>query len=387
MAESPGSPLSSLASDDFAEEIKSEEGDPGISTIPEAAAGVVNLPSSKRQKTAAGWEQSRSSYPLKETEDISDVSSDTSGDVPGSPTASQLPDEDTVGQEQVTVCRWDGCPVGDLGNMDVLVQHIHDEHIGIRQKKYSCEWHDCIRKGMPHPSGYALRAHMRSHTREKPFYCALPECDRSFTRSDALAKHMRTVHETEALRPSDPIPKSHAHPAKRETRIKLILSRKPPDYKGNGSEATALEPGDDDTIAATSVGGISATLTPDFEPYPSELRFTEEESAMPPKELFRLLRRQVHWAEEERDELKALCEQLETEQRREWKAKEILLENVMEVELAYRVQRPDSKFDESKIEFLPDRSLPITGETPWYRKQPAQPATRSTRLDQDVGHT
>jgi uncharacterized Zn-finger protein len=58
--------------------------------------------------------------------------------------------------------------------MDNLVEHLHDDHIGTRQKKYSCEWSDCTRKGIPHASGYALRAHMRSHTREKPFYCTLP---------------------------------------------------------------------------------------------------------------------------------------------------------------------------------------------------------------------
>jgi uncharacterized Zn-finger protein len=54
------------------------------------------------------------------------------------------------------------------------VQHLHNEHIGSRQKRYSCEWIDCTRKGQTHASAYALRAHMRSHTREKPFYCTLP---------------------------------------------------------------------------------------------------------------------------------------------------------------------------------------------------------------------
>jgi uncharacterized Zn-finger protein len=58
--------------------------------------------------------------------------------------------------------------------MDLLVKHLHQEHIHARQKKYSCEWIDCTRKGIAHASGYALRAHMRSHTREKPFYCTLP---------------------------------------------------------------------------------------------------------------------------------------------------------------------------------------------------------------------
>lgn len=98
----------------------------------------------------------------------SDVSSDTSGSVPGSPGGE---DDDTA--EQVTFCRWDGCE-RDLGNMDELVKHIHDEHIGTRKQTYACMWDDCNRKGLAHASGYALRAHMRSHTKEKPFYCTLP---------------------------------------------------------------------------------------------------------------------------------------------------------------------------------------------------------------------
>ena len=98
-----------------------------------------------------------------------EISSDTSGSVPGSP----MDMDDMEHAEQVTVCRWNGCN-HDLGNMDDLVKHIHDEHIGTRKAKYACEWDDCTRKGLAHASGYALRAHMRSHTKEKPFYCTLP---------------------------------------------------------------------------------------------------------------------------------------------------------------------------------------------------------------------
>ena len=101
---------------------------------------------------------------------MSDVSSDTSGSVPASPGVDPH-DDDTL--EQVSICRWEGCGI-DLGNMDSLVKHIHDIHIGTRKATYSCQWDDCNRKGLPHASGYALRAHMRSHTKEKPFYCSLP---------------------------------------------------------------------------------------------------------------------------------------------------------------------------------------------------------------------
>lgn len=111
-----------------------------------------------------------------------DISSDTDGSVPGTPTHSSvsylhggMPDaEDNIPLEQITQCKWEGCLTGDCGNMDKLVDHLHDQHIHARQKKYACEWQDCARKGIPHASGYALRAHMRSHTREKPFYCSLP---------------------------------------------------------------------------------------------------------------------------------------------------------------------------------------------------------------------
>ncbi|KAI9844399.1 MAG: hypothetical protein M1837_005600 [Sclerophora amabilis] len=365
MADSPGSPLSSLASEEFAEDLKMEDREPSIDTL--HALDPPGMPPSKRQRTGPPWDP-RASISQLDNETETDISSDTSGDVPGSPSnLSQLQDEDGPGHEQVTFCRWDGCPMGDLGNMDSLVHHIHDDHIGIRQKKYSCEWDDCSRKGMPHASGYALRAHMRSHTREKPFYCALPECDRSFTRSDALAKHMRTVHETEALRPSDPVPKNHPHPPNRVQRLKLVFSAKPPDHQPDGQyEETDLE--DDATIlTATEVENGHPVLS-DFDPYPEELDFTDEESAMPPYELFRLLRRQLHWAEEERQELQDDVDNLEAKRKQEWMEKELLLENVMEAEYARHSQRESQKPAIQKMEILPDTKLPLSGKTPWYRQ-------------------
>lgn len=162
----PDSPLSVLSSEDEFEDDATEPAD--------------DHPPTKRQKLADGSAASPATVPEPEVDHddndplagMSDVSSDTSGSVPSSPVHTR-PDDNEF-EEQVTVCAWEGCKAGDLGNMDRLVEHIHNEHIEHRQKKYTCEWVGCSRKSMPHASGYALKAHMRSHTREKPFYCYLP---------------------------------------------------------------------------------------------------------------------------------------------------------------------------------------------------------------------
>lgn len=190
--DSPGSLLSEHSDDEFQEEEQAYR-----QTYMSGGASPMNPePNStrpaKRQKTGLnhhreihhGGHQHHGTFdalPPPPPPD-EDISSDTDGSVPGSPhmgAATVLPgDEDDGGfghkGEQISFCRWEGCLAGELGNMDLLVQHLHDEHIHARQKKYSCEWADCTRKGIPHASGYALRAHMRSHTREKPFYCTLP---------------------------------------------------------------------------------------------------------------------------------------------------------------------------------------------------------------------
>ena len=169
MTESP-SDLSEYGSDDFPEDVKgsrprSYEATPDHDQRPNKRPRLnVRAPSSPPAPI--------NTMPADLDEELSE---DTDGSVPASPHHHPgMSQDDDYGQEQVTVCKWDGCTAGDLHNMDKLVEHLHDDHIGTRQKKYSCEWSDCTRKGIPHASGYALRAHMRSHTREKPFYCTLP---------------------------------------------------------------------------------------------------------------------------------------------------------------------------------------------------------------------
>ncbi|KAF8582952.1 hypothetical protein K439DRAFT_1634862 [Ramaria rubella] len=67
-------------------------------------------------------------------------------------------------------------------------------HIGVHKSSYSCGWASCPRRGLVQTSRFALVSHCRSHTGEKPFVCSVSECDKSFTRSDTLAKHRRQQH-------------------------------------------------------------------------------------------------------------------------------------------------------------------------------------------------
>ncbi|KAJ6563745.1 hypothetical protein B0H10DRAFT_2020928 [Mycena sp. CBHHK59/15] len=90
-------------------------------------------------------------------------------------------------------CQWESCGIV-YTHLPSLIDHIHTEHIGVHKSNYTCEWTTCQRRGLAQTSRFALISHIRSHTGEKPFTCARPECDKSFTRSDALAKHMRLQH-------------------------------------------------------------------------------------------------------------------------------------------------------------------------------------------------
>ncbi|KAK0200425.1 hypothetical protein DFS33DRAFT_1480317 [Desarmillaria ectypa] len=102
-------------------------------------------------------------------------------------------EEEEKGEEDTATCLWGEC--GKVfTHLPSLIDHIHVDHVGVNKSNYFCDWSTCNRRGIPQTSRFALTSHLRSHTKEKPFVCPLPECDKSFTRSDALAKHLRHQH-------------------------------------------------------------------------------------------------------------------------------------------------------------------------------------------------
>ncbi|KAF9467632.1 hypothetical protein BDZ94DRAFT_1135638, partial [Collybia nuda] len=111
----------------------------------------------------------------------------------------RVPLPEDVEEDSVT-CLWDDCGIV-FTHLPTLIDHIHNDHIGVHKSNYTCEWATCPRRGLAQTSRFALISHIRSHTGEKPFTCQLPECDKSFTRSDALAKHMRLQHGIEPPAP------------------------------------------------------------------------------------------------------------------------------------------------------------------------------------------
>ncbi|EEP78580.1 predicted protein [Uncinocarpus reesii 1704] len=290
MAESPGSPLSSLASEEFVEDLRFEDRAQSPSS--------THLPPSKRRKTGpTAWDRhtpiSSTHEEIGPTSPSSSISSDSSAELPPSP-----------------------------GLLSLIGSGIDEDYSGVGRDQVT----DCPRKGQTHASGYALRAHMRSHTKEKPFYCSLPECDRSFTRSDALSKHMRTVHETEALKPFDALGKHSAQSGSaginllKLPRIKLKLS--------HSSRDGILESGKEDKADAPQRNEQAQSPPAD-----TGLEFDAHELSLPLSQLHRLLRRQIYWAEQESRHLESEWRTIIIKRRKAWREKESILEDVIHAEV------------------------------------------------------
>lgn len=156
------------------------------------------------------------------------------------------------------------------------------------------------------------------------------ECDRSFTRSDALAKHMRTVHETEALRPSDPIPKNQ-HGAQQGSKSKLKIIIKTPQ-----SQALDNDPNSDhDLTNGNEPDSSHWTELPE-----SEFNKGEQElGSQQIDKLYRKLYWESKWEKEISEELEKESKEWEDVYNKAWLEKEALLSQVIESEVDWHGRR------------------------------------------------
>lgn len=204
---------------------------------------------------------------------------------------------------------------------------------------------------------------------------------------------MRTVHETEALRPSDPVPKHHSsNPSNNKQRIRLILNADgkkqekdstpaSPSSHSHPPNSATIPPATESDYAHNNVIYLQDLASPNAQTmvqFPPDIIFTDRELALAAPDLFQLLRRQLQWAQQDADELRAQAEILEKQRKEEWEAKELLVENLMEAEVtterrqrAERGEPEDEVLDLVECDVEPSRRLPIkpkNGKMPWWRE-------------------
>lgn len=131
---------------------------------------------------------------------------------------------------------------------------------------------------------------------------------------------MRTVHETEALRPSDPVPKSmQAHTSGKGSKLKIIL-------KTPQSHAAGHDDAVDDGVDSEDIGSEF------FTPLTEQHGFTSKELQMDMESLWRLCVAHIKWATQEGESLREECKEMEEAYRQEWLEKEVLIDQVTKVE-------------------------------------------------------
>lgn len=172
------------------------------------------------------------------------------------------------------------------------------------------------------------------------------ECDKAFTRSDALAKHMRTVHEPESIRPGPGTAGVLEPPSMAKKSVKLKLNnglQSQPRYPGNPNDFT-LEKDKHGHDIDPSPANDNITYVPAYHPatgqpgfmihYPPDVHFSSYESSIHADQLMRLLRRQLKWAHAEGKEMENTIKELEAVRRKEWVDKEALLRALIDLEEA-----------------------------------------------------
>lgn len=137
---------------------------------------------------------------------------------------------------------------------------------------------------------------------------------------------MRTVHETEALRPSDPVPKSMQTSGAAGKKLKIII-RTPQSHAAGHDDAV-----DDGNSGDEHAAELFTQLT-------EKDGFTERELAMSLQKLHAVCRHQIRWAEEDGETLKQECKKWEDIYKQAWLEKEVLVSQMVKSELDWNERR------------------------------------------------
>lgn len=258
---------------------------------------------------------------------------------------------------------------------------------------------------------------------------------------------MRTVHESEALRTiehyarapprtsvtatntpnpepatakpdppkAEPIPYQTSQ-SKGPVKLKLFMNGKGKSSPTpNGAEYL-------DEIATAPLTPMSPGTRDDtFGPLPRDLQFDAHEAALDRRELFKLLRRKIHWAEQDGRDLQDQFVGLEEDRKEAWLAKELAMEKLLEAEYAagdlagvfdqygsdttfglvleediYDDRPPEARQDVAEKErvlramdedYLAAAALPIEGNgRPWYRSEEVMEKLSTRRISQAARH-
>lgn len=133
---------------------------------------------------------------------------------------------------------------------------------------------------------------------------------------------MRTVHETDALKPSDPSPKSTHGASSGKSKLKIIIKR---------AQSQGLDDSLDEAMNGEDHADLYTVLSKDL--------FSEEELAKTTEELYRKCYWESKWAEEIGESLKKECQSWEDVYHKEWLEKEALVAQVIDSEIDWHTRR------------------------------------------------